>query len=87
MKKKCGFENVLTYKELRPLLGKIKIFTPNKRRYYIESLYSHYAHTHYASQLDETRKIIAEKYPDYINSYDVVLKHTYGYMFNMMIMD
>ena len=64
----------------------IKFFVPKKRKYYIETLYSHYEHTHYASQLDITREIIAEKYPDYLKSYDEVVKHTYGYMFNMMIM-
>lgn len=82
-----AFDNVLKYIELKPFLEQVKVFTPDKRRYYIESLYSHYAHTHYASHLDETRKIIAEKYPEYLDSYDVVLKRTYGYMFNMMIME
>lgn len=87
MKKAKGFENVLTYEELKPYLGKIRVFVPNKRKYYIETLYSHYAHTHYSDQLDETRKIITEKYPEYVTSYDEVLQHTYGYMFNMMIME
>ena len=87
MKKKRGLANVLTLSELSPYLGIVKIFVPNKRRYYIETLYSHYAHTHYASQLDETRKIIMEKYPEYLGSYDKVVKRTYGYMFNMMIME
>lgn len=86
LKNKRGYNNILTYKELEPFLGKIEIFLPQKRRYYIETLYSHYKHTHYAGQLDETRKIIAEKYPEYLECYDEVLKHTYGYMFNMMIM-
>lgn len=87
LKKKAGFENVLTYSELKPYLGKIKVFVPNKRKYYIETLYSHYEHTHYKEQLDETRNIILEKYPDYVSIYDKVVKRTYGYMFNMMIMD
>lgn len=86
-KGKDPFGNILSYDELVPFLGTIKVFTPNKRRYFIESLYSHYEHTHYSNQLDETRKIIQEKYPDYIDTYDDVLKRTYGYMFNMMIMD
>lgn len=86
MDRKNGFENVLTYAELKPYLSKVKVFTPNKRRYYIETLYSHYEHTHHSNQLDETRKIIEEKYPSYITSYDKVIKHTYGYMFNMIIM-
>lgn len=83
-KTKAPFEGVLTYNELRPMLEKYKIFVPKKRKYYIETLYSHYEHTHYASQLDITREIIAEKYPDYLKSYDEVVKHTYGYMFNIV---
>lgn len=84
--KNC-YDNVMRYEDLKPFLGKIKVFTPNKRKYYIETLYSHYGHTHYSSQLDQTRTIISEKYPEYIESYDKILNHRYGYMFNMMIMD
>ena len=80
------FKIVLTQNETEELLKKTDIILPKKRKYYIETLYSHYEHTHYASQLDITREIIAEKYPDYLKSYDEVVKHTYGYMFNMMIM-
>ncbi|GEA30043.1 DUF4422 domain-containing protein [Clostridium diolis] len=80
------FENVLTYEELAPLLKKYKVFVPSKRKYYIESLYSHYKHTHYSEQLDKTREIISIKYPDYLASYDRIVKQSYGYMFNMMIM-
>ena len=80
------FDNVLTYSELAPMLPKYKIFVPKKRNYYIETLFSHYAHTHYASHLDETRKVIQKLYPDYLKQYDIVLNRTWGYMFNMMIM-
>lgn len=85
-KGKNPFDNVLTYEELKPYLGNVKIFTPNKRRYYIETLYSHYEHTHDKTHLDEIRNIILEMYPNYIASYDKVLNHRYGYMFNMMIL-
>ena len=71
--------------ELKPYLRRYKVFVPTKRRYYIETLYSHYAHTHYASQLDEVRKVLLEKYPDYINNYDTVIRRRWGYMFNMMV--
>jgi len=87
MKRKDDFNCVLNNEELSQYLGKIKVFVPNKRKYYIESLYSHYKHTHYVIQLDKTREIISEKYPDYLENFDVTVKHTYGYMFNMMIMD
>lgn len=85
--KKDLFDNVLTYKQLIPFLGGIKIFIPNKRKYIIETLYSHYQHTHYSEQLDEVKKIIEEKYPDYRKSYDKIVNQTYGYMFNMMIVE
>lgn len=80
------FENVLNDDEVNALVSKYDVIVPKKRHYYIESLYSHYAHSHYASQLDETRKIISEMYPDYIEDFDRVLKRSWGYMFNMMIM-
>ena len=73
----------LTFDELKPYLGEVNVFTPTKRRYFIETLYSHYKHTHYSNQLDETRKVIEEKYPEYVESYDKVIKHTYAYMFNL----
>ena len=78
---------ILKRKEIEQDLGTIKVFVPKKRWYYIETLYSHYAHTHYASQLDETRKIIEELYPEYVNSFDKAVKQRWGYMFNMMIME
>ncbi|MCD7790247.1 MAG: DUF4422 domain-containing protein [Bacteroides thetaiotaomicron] len=82
-----AWSRVLRFEDIQSDLGKIKVFVPNKRRYYIETLYSHYEHTHYSNQLDMTRQIISEKYPEYIMSYDRVIKHTYGYMFNMMVME
>lgn len=85
-KSKEAFENVLSYAELKPLLKTYKIFVPKKRNYYIETLYSHYAHTHYASHLDETRNIIKKLYPNYLNSFDIIMNRRGGYMFNMMIM-
>ena len=72
--------------ELRPRLGRYSVFVPKKRQYVIETLYSHYAHTHYAWQLDLTREIISGKYPEYLPECDQVLKRRWGYMFNMAIM-
>lgn len=86
IKSKTPIENVLTKKEVTKLLDTYDVIVPQRRKYYIESLYSHYKHTHYASQLDETRKIIEEMYPNYIDDYDRVIVRSWGYMFNMMIM-
>lgn len=80
------FNRCIKGEELLPQLDTYSVFVPKKRNYYIETLYSHYAHTHYASQLDETRVVLQEKYPEYVASFDRVTKRTYGYMFNMMIL-
>lgn len=85
-KGKDPFENVLTYEQIRNMLYKYPVFVPKKRKYYIETLYSHYAHTHYAEQLDLTREIIKDLYPSYLESFDEAVHKTYGHMFNMMIL-
>ena len=79
--------NILKRSEIENDLGKVKVFIPTKRRYYIETLYSHYAHTHYAIQLDETRKIIEERYPEYLEAFDITTNRSWGHMFNMMIIE
>lgn len=84
---KDAWKSVLGSKDIMPYLGKVRVFVPKRRRYYIESLYSHYAHTLYAEQLDVTHEIIGELFPDYLASYDRAVNKTSGYMFNMMIMD
>lgn len=85
-KDKDVWKRILTYDELDSYIKDKDVFVPKKRRYYIETLYSHYAHTHYAEHLDVTRKIIQMKYPQYLKSFDRVMKQTYGHMFNMFIM-
>lgn len=81
------FDRILTSDELRPMLGKYKIFVPAKRYYVIESLYSHYEHSHYADHLDKTRAILVRKYPEYVPDFDEVMKESSAHMFNMMIME
>jgi len=80
------FDNVLTADQAKKIFETKKVIVPRKRRYYIETLYTHYAHTHYAEHLDETRKIIEEQCPDYLEDFDKVMSQRSGYMFNMMIM-
>lgn len=81
------YEHVLHYKELQPMLGRYKVFVPRKRYYIIESLYSHYKHTHYIEHLDKTREIIRQRHPDYLETFDEVMHRTSAHMFNMMIME
>ncbi|MHB2041576.1 DUF4422 domain-containing protein [Aerococcus mictus] len=63
----------------------MKLFVPKKRWYVIETLKSHYAHTHHLEHLDVTRNVISKKYPDYLKNFDKIMNRRWGYMFNMMI--
>jgi len=79
-------EVVLSRDDLDNLLSKNDVLVPKKRRYYIETLYSHYAHTLDGSHLDIARDVIKELSPEYLTIFDKVMKQRSGYMFNMFIM-
>lgn len=83
---KQKFEKVLKQERVDKILEKTDIILPKKRRYYIENLYEHYKNTLYIEPLEETRKIIKEKYPEYIAEFDKIHKRTSAHMFNMFIM-
>lgn len=80
------FKNILTGEQAAELLKQYKVLVPKKRWYYIETLYSHYDHTHGGGHLDMTREIICRQCPEYLDSFDRVMKQRWGYMFNMMVM-
>ena len=78
--------DVLTLDQARGLLLNVDVLLPTKRNYYIETNYQQYVHAHHAEDLDETRKILEEKYPEYLEAYDSSMKKTTGHRFNMFIM-
>lgn len=80
------FKILLTEEQASEKLEKVDVILPKLRKYYIENLYSHYEHTMYIEPLDETRKIIEEKYPEYIEEFDKLHKRTSAHMFNMFVM-
>lgn len=80
------FSMIIDQNRVNDLLDKTDIIVPKERKYYIESIYSHYIHTHYEKDLQETRNIIKRKYPDYLSIFDNRMKMTHAHMFNMFIM-
>ena len=77
---------ILSKSDLEAFMVDYDVVVPQKRKYYIETLYSHYAHTHDANHLDVTRQILSELHPNYLDQFDQVMKQRSGYMFNMFIM-
>lgn len=80
------FSRILGRNSLEKLLRQTDIVLPRRRDYYIESIYSHYAHSHYPEHLDVTRAIIGERCPEYLGAFDRLMKGRRAHMFNMMIM-
>lgn len=80
------FKYILSEDDAQKILESTDIILPKKRKYYIENLYSHYEHTMYIEPLNETRKIIEEKCPEYLEEFDKLHKRTSAHMFNMFIM-
>lgn len=80
------FSILLNNEEIEKILESTDVILPKKRKYYIENLYDHYKHTMYIEPLDETRKIINEKYQGYLDEFDKLNIRTSAHMFNMFIM-
>lgn len=86
LRRKRSIDNILNKTEVEKLLTKASIILPKKRKYYIETNYSHYIHAHHKEPLDVARKVIKEKCPDYTEYFDEVMKSRSAHMFNMFIM-
>lgn len=80
------FKKVLKQKEIDKVLENTDIVLPKKRKYYIENLYNHYKNTLHIEPLNETKKILEKKYPEYILEFEKLHKRTSAHMFNMFIM-
>jgi len=83
---KRELDNILNKEQIEQLLDKAPIVVPKKRKYYIETNYSHYVHAHPKEPLEATRDVIAENYPSYLDAFDQVMHKTSAHMFNMFIM-
>lgn len=79
-------QRVITSEQLEKVLNKTDIVLPTPRNYFIETNYSQYVHAHHAEDLDTTRAILAEQYPEYLFAYDNNMRKTVGHRFNMFIM-
>ena len=77
---------ILTSKKAQDVLEHADVIVPTRRNYYIETLYSHYEHTHDHRHLDITGEIIQLICPEYYETYKRMLQRKSGHMFNMFIM-
>lgn len=79
-------KNIMTFEKAQQLLSKHDVILPKKRYYWIETLKSHYDHTHQIKDLNATRVVVKELYPSYLQSFEKIMKKRSAHMFNMFIM-
>ena len=84
-------ERVLTGEQAQALLESLAkqgvyVVLPVKRNYYIETLFSHYAHSHHEMDLLVTTQVIYQQFSEYAVAFSEVMKRHRSHMFNMCIM-
>lgn len=77
---------VLTGPTLKTMLAQCDILLPKPRRYWIETNESHYAHAHHEKDLLLLRDVMDKRAPAYRDSFDLVMRRTWGHRFNMFVM-
>lgn len=78
--------DILTKRDFEHILKDTDIIVADKRKYYIETIRSHYNHSYYPKDLDETENIIWQMYPSYEDAFNKVMQRTWAHMFNMFVM-
>lgn len=76
---------VLNDKDIEELIKTYDLILPKKRNYYIEDLWSHYAHTLHIEPLEKTGEIIKKDYKEYFKEFERLKTRKSAHMFNMMI--
>lgn len=79
-------KKILSEAEILKLLSTTDVVLPKKRNYFIETLYSHYAHTMYVAPLEEAGRIIQQFYPTYYSEFEKLKVRKSAHMFNMFVM-
>lgn len=79
-------DRVVTGEELLAILASSAAVLPRRRRYYVETMRSHWEHTQPPEQLAEAIRVVAELAPSYSDEFERVLSMRGAHMFNMMVM-
>lgn len=77
---------ILSGPELERLLARDALLLPRRRRYFIETNLSQYAHAHHVKDLLAARDVILSLYPGTQTAFDAVMRRRSGHRFNMLVM-
>lgn len=79
-------DRIATRSTIEHALSRADVILPKKRHYWIETNYSQYAHAHHEQDLILTWEILQERYPEYLASWEHVMRRTSGHRFNIFVM-
>lgn len=80
------FEEIMSQADFESRLKKADVILPPKRNYVIETIRSHYSHTHDVMHLEVTHEAIKRTTPEYLEAFDRVMSRRSCHMFNMFVM-
>lgn len=80
------FEAILSKMEIETEMRKYDVLAPSTKLY-IKNVYSKYAQQHHIKDLQKCRDIIENKCPDYLDSFDKIMKQKEYYICNMCVME
>jgi hypothetical protein len=83
---KKDFSSVLTRPQIEELLSSASIVVPKPRNYYIETIESHYRHSHSPIGIDALYEVIGQQPVEYRAAFSRVMRSKSAHMFNMFIM-
>lgn len=81
-----GKTGILAAAEIEKHMRTYDVILPVRRNYLIETIRTHYAHAHYEKDLDMTRKILAERSPEFLDAFDAFLSRRKLHLYNMFVM-
>lgn len=81
-----GERGIANEQDMRKLLDKSPVILPYKRRYFIETIESHYAHTFDQSHLDVLRGVLEVRSPEILAEFDEHMRSRSAHIWNMMVM-
>ncbi len=79
-------DRILTRETAEEILGRVDAVLPRKRRYVIETIRSHYDHTHDGEHLRLVTEIIEQMCPEYLDTYQSMMQRRSAHMFNVFLM-
>lgn len=83
---KDPYDRVVTGSELFPLLQEHGIVLAKKRKYFIETVYDHYAHTFDAFHFDACREVLSRRCSKYVPAWDCLMRSRAAHIYNMFVM-